>query len=206
MRPLAKVPKLGSRENHENEGGLMEALLAGTGIKAAQWPVVVFMLDDQRYALPLAQVKKSIRVVAITPLLEAPPIVLGIMDLGGAVIPVIDIRKRFGHPSRDIRLSDHLIVAATQRRTIAILVDESKGVVEISPQNYAPAEKILPGLKLVDGAMTLMDGLVLIHDLERLLSLDEETAIDRVLNDVGHIPASDNEFASTKLKALHRQP
>src|ERR1035438_10028435 len=42
-------------------------------------------------------------VVDITPLLEAPAIVLGIMDLGGVVIPVIDIRKRFGHPSHDIR-------------------------------------------------------------------------------------------------------
>jgi purine-binding chemotaxis protein CheW len=184
----------------------MEALLVGTGTRAAQWPAVVFTLDDQRYALPLAQVKRSIRVVAITPLLEAPAIVLGIMDLGGVVIPVIDIRKRFGHPSRDIRLSDHLIVAATERRTIALLVDEAKGVIEISPESYAPGEKILPGLNLVDGAISLMDGLVLIHDLERLLSLDEESAIDRVLNDATRVPVPARGVAPGKPKVSHPQP
>ena len=186
------------------EGGLMEALLVTTGTEAPQRSVVVFSLDDQRYALPLERVKRSIRVVAITPLPELPPIVLGIMDLGGLVIPVIDIRKRFGHPSRDIRLSDHLIVATTGRRTVALLVDQTKGVIEISPESYAPAEKILPGLNLVDGAISLMDGLVLIHNLERLLSLDEETAIDRVLNDVTRIPVLAGKVAPTKPKAGHR--
>jgi len=183
----------------------MEALLVGIGTEAAQRSVLVFSLDDQRYALPLARVKRAIRVVAITPLPELPPIVLGILDLGGVVIPVIDIRKRFGHPSRDVRLSDHLIVATTGRRTVALLVDKTKEVIEISPESYAPSGKILPGLELVDGAISLVDGLVLIHDLERLLSLDEETAIDRALNDVTGIPAPASQVAPTKPKAGHRQ-
>ena len=178
----------------------MEAPLMGTGIKAEQRQVVVFTLDDQRYALPLAHVKRSIRVVAITPLPEAPPIVLGIVDLGGVVIPVIDVRKRFGHPSRKIRLSDHLIVATTKKRTLALWVDETKGVIEISSETYAPVEKILPGLMLFDGTVSLMDGLVLIHDLERLLSLDEEVSLDRILNDPPHVLPTMAEVASPKSK------
>jgi purine-binding chemotaxis protein CheW len=145
-------------------------------------PLVVFSLDDQRYALALARVQRAVRVVAITPLPEAPAIVLGIIDLGGVVIPVIDIRKRFGHPPRDVRLSDHLVIAETGKRTVALLVDETKGVIEASPGSFAPAEEIVPGLGLVDGAMKLDDGLILIHDLERLLSLEEQTAIDRALS------------------------
>jgi purine-binding chemotaxis protein CheW len=151
------------------------------GLEATGRPLVVFSLDDQRYALALARVERSIRVVAITPLPEAPAIVLGIIDLGGVVIPVIDIRMRFNHPPRDVRLSDHLIVATTGKRTVALLVDETKGVIEVSPESYAPAGDILPRLDLVDGAMKLEDGLILIHDLERLLSLEEETAIDHAL-------------------------
>ncbi|MBI5510730.1 MAG: purine-binding chemotaxis protein CheW [Deltaproteobacteria bacterium] len=152
-----------------------------TRIASTPRPLVVFSLDDQRYALDLARVQRSIRVVAITPLPDAPPIVLGIMDLGGVVIPVIDIRKRLNHPPRDVRLSDHLIVAMTGKRTVALLVDETKGVIETAPGSYAPADEILPRIELVEGAMKLPDGLVLIHDLERLLSLEEETAIDRAL-------------------------
>jgi purine-binding chemotaxis protein CheW len=61
-------------------------------------------------------------------------------------------------------------------------VDETKGVTEVSPESYAPAGEILPRLELLDGAMKLEDGLILIHDLERLLSLEEEAAIDRALS------------------------
>ena len=72
----------------------MTARLVEARADATQRPLVVFSLDDQRYALPLARVHRCIRVVAITPLPEAPAIVLGIIDLGGAVIPVINIRRR----------------------------------------------------------------------------------------------------------------
>ena len=150
--------------------------------KATERPLVVFSLDDQRYALALTCVQRAISVVAITPLPDAPAIVLGIIDLGGVVIPVINIRKRFNHPPRDVRLSDHLIVATTGKRTVALLVDETKGVIEASPESYAPAGEILPGLELVDGAIKIEDGLILIHDLERLLSLEDERAIDRALS------------------------
>ena len=151
-------------------------------VEPTERPLVVFSLDDQRYALALACVQRSLRVVAITPLPQAPAIVLGIIDLGGVVIPVLNIRKRFNHPPRDLRLSDHLVVATTGKRTVALLVDETKGVIETSPETYAPAGEILPGLALVEGAVKLENGLILIHDLERLLSLEEETAIDRALS------------------------
>ena len=173
----------------------------------AERSLVVFSLDDQRYALALARVQRSIRVVAITPLPEAPAIVLGIFNLGGVVIPVVDIRKRFNHPPRDVRLSDHLIVATTGKRTVALLVDETKGVIEASPESYAPAGEIVPRLELLDGAIKLEDGLVLIHDLERLLSLDEETAIDRSLSATGGsvAPVPVGGVATTNPKAQRRR-
>jgi purine-binding chemotaxis protein CheW len=161
---------------------MMAAPLVETRAQATEQPLVVFSLDDQRYALALARVQRCIRVVAITPLPEAPAIVLGIVDLGGVVIPAINLRRRFNHPPRDVRLSDHLIVATTGKRTVALLVDETIGVIQASPESYAPASEILPRIELVDGAMKLEDGLILIHDLERLLSLEEETAIDRALS------------------------
>jgi purine-binding chemotaxis protein CheW len=160
----------------------MAAEPAEARVEAHGPDLVVFALDDQRYALALACVQRSIRVVAITLLPGAPAIVLGVIDLGGVVIPVIDVRSRFGHPPRDVRLSDHLLVATTRHRTVALLVDETTGVMEASPESLAPGGEILPGLELVAGAVKLEDGLVLIHDLERLLSLEEGTAIDRALD------------------------
>lgn len=143
--------------------------------------LVMFLLDGQRYALALDRVRRSIRAIAITPLPGAPAIVMGVIDLGGAVIPAIDIRQRFNLPSREIRLSDHFIIAETKRRIVVLAVDETKGVIEAPQGSFAAARDILPGLELFDGAVKLADGLVLIHDLDRLLSLEEETAIDRSL-------------------------
>jgi purine-binding chemotaxis protein CheW len=100
---------------------------AEAGREATHQPLVVFSLDDQRYALALARVQRCIRVVAIAKLPKAPAIVAGIIDLGGVVTPVVDLRQRFDHPPRAIRLSDHLIVATTETRTVALLVDETRG-------------------------------------------------------------------------------
>jgi purine-binding chemotaxis protein CheW len=141
----------------------MTVALMGTPVGTTERPLVVFSLDNQRYALALDRVQRAMRVVAITPLPKAPPIVLGIVDLGGVVIPVINVRQRFNHPPRDVRLSDHLIVAATGKRTVALLVDETNGVIGASPESLAPAAEILPTLELFDGAMKLEDGLILIH-------------------------------------------
>lgn len=147
--------------------------------------LVVFSVDGQRYALGLACVQRSLRVVAITPLPHAPPIVLGIVDLGGVVVPVIDTRKRFGRAPRELRLSDHLVVATTGKRWVALLVDETNGVIQALPESVAPAVEILPGVDLIDGAVKLPDGLVLIHDLGRLLALEEELELDRALVESG---------------------
>lgn len=143
--------------------------------------LVVFALDGQRYALPMACVRRVLRAVAVTPLVTAPAIVLGVVNLGGEVVPVIDMRRRCGHPAREVQLSNHLIVASTARRAVALLVDEALGVIAPPPGDIAAAGEILPDLGLLAGAIKLEDGLVLITDLGRLLSLDEEAAIDVAL-------------------------
>jgi purine-binding chemotaxis protein CheW len=172
----------------------------GTRAESTNQPLVVFSLDGQRYALPLGRVQRSIRAVAITPLPEAPAIVMGIVDLGGTVIPVVNIRKRFNHPPRPVRLSDHLVVATTGKRTVALLVDETTGVIDVSPETFVPAGQILPGIDLVNGAVKLESGLVLIHDLDRLLSLEDEMAIDGALGAVAgsNAPVTGGADASEK--------
>ena len=76
--------------------------------------LVVFTMDEQRYALQLAAVERVVRMVEVTPLPQAPQIVLGVINAQGRIIPVVDIRRRFRLPARDIRLSDHLLIAVRQ--------------------------------------------------------------------------------------------
>lgn len=149
--------------------------------EAAGRSLVVFSLDGRRYALALACVRRCLRVVALTPLPGAPDLVLGVFDLAGQLLPVVDIRRRFGLAPRDPSLSDHLVVATTGRRTVALLVDETSGVIDAPPEAVVPAGEILSRLELFEGAVKTEDGLVLIHDLGRLLGLEDEAEIDRAL-------------------------
>ncbi len=143
--------------------------------------LVVFSLDEQSYALYLSAVKRIIRAIEITPLPKAPEIVHGIVNIQGEIIPVINIRRRFRIPEREISLTDKLIIAKTQRRTIALIADLVSGVIERSEEDLIVAEKILPGIEYVEGVAKLEDGITLIHNINKFLSLDEEKALEERL-------------------------
>lgn len=143
--------------------------------------LIVFTLGDQRYALALPAADRVVRMVAITPLPKAPDIVLGVVNFQGQVIPVINVRRRFGLPERELALTDQLLVAHTARRPVALVADAVLDVIAYAGQSHISTENILPGLEYVDGVVKLTDGLILIHDLDKFLSLEEEDALDRVL-------------------------
>ena len=143
--------------------------------------LVVFTLDDRRYALHLSAVDRAVRIADITPLPRAPDIVLGVVNVQGRVIPVVNVRKRFRLPEREIALTDQLIIAHTARRPVALVADGMTGVIEYLEADLVGAESVLPGVEYLEGVAKLKDGLVLIHNLDRFLSLDEERSLDRAM-------------------------
>lgn len=144
--------------------------------------LIVFNLDAQRYALHLAAVERLARAVLVTPLPGAPPIVAGVINARGHIVPVVDIRTRFGLASRPETLSDSLILARTHTRMVALAADSVEGLLEIPERTIAGTEAILPNVPYLNGVVKLEDGLVLIHDLASFLSLDEEQALDTAMS------------------------
>jgi purine-binding chemotaxis protein CheW len=143
---------------------------------------VVFGLDGQRYALPLAAVRRIVRAAEVTPLPGAPAIVLGAIDVEGSVIPVLDIRRRFLLPERELSPADQFLIASTVRRAVALVIDEAHGVIEREQSAIIGSDRITPGLEQFKGVVQLEDGLVLIHDLEKFLSLDEARVLDEAMD------------------------
>ena len=134
----------------------------------------VFGLEDQRYALSLATVLKVIRAVELTSLPEAPENLLGLINLGGEIIPVLDMRKRFHLPNREIDLNDRIIICKGSARTIAFVADMVEGVVEFASEEVDEAVHILPKMEdYIEGVGKLNDDTVLIYDLDRLFSIEE---------------------------------
>ena len=140
--------------------------------------IAVFRLDAQRYALDLSVVERIVPIVEFAPLPSAPDVVAGVVNVGGLIVPVLNIRQRLQLPGREIALSDLLIIANTSKRTVAIVVDTVLGILEIREDDVTPANAVLPGIEYVEGVLKLPDGIVLIHDLDTFLSLEEEETLE----------------------------
>ncbi|HLQ26558.1 MAG TPA: chemotaxis protein CheW [Acidiferrobacterales bacterium] len=143
--------------------------------------VVVFTLEGQRIGLPLGTVERAVRVVDVTPLPKAPQIVRGLINVQGRIVPVVNTRKRFGIPEREVALSDQFLIAHTSTRTVAMWVDTVTGVVECNERDFVTAEAIVPGMEYVKGIVKLADGMILVHDLDTFLSLEEQQSLDQAI-------------------------
>lgn len=142
---------------------------------------VLFSLDAGRFALDLDVVERVVPALEVTPLPNAPDIVLGVFNLQGRIIPVMNTRRRLGRPEREMAISDHLIVAKAAGRSVALLVDDTTGMIERASHEIVRADAILPDLPQVSGVIRFPDGIVLIHDLGRFLSLEEARKLDAVM-------------------------
>lgn len=147
--------------------------------------LLVFTLDGQYYALRLDAVERVVRAVEITPLPDAPEIVRGIINVQGRIVPVIGLRKCFHLPEREIRLSDQFVISSASQRAVAFVVDAVHGVVRCPMEAVVPVAEILHETGAIEGVMKLVDGMVLIPDIDKVLSPDEEARLDQGLTEFG---------------------
>lgn len=143
--------------------------------------LVVFVLGQQRFAVSVAHVLRVVAVAQWTPVAGAPDVVLGILDFHGEVIPVLDPGQRLAGSSQTVSLADQLVIVRTHRRTMALLVNETLGVIERDASAVCPLAPMELDSGRFEGATTLDEGLVLIHDIEKFLSPHEARALEQAL-------------------------
>lgn len=143
--------------------------------------LLTFKISEQQYALSLASVQQVVRIVEVTPLPKSPAAVLGVIDLHGRIIPVLNVRRRFGLAENEPSLNDQFIIADTSTRTVALMVNSVTGVIEKPQEEIARAEDIVPGTEYVEGIAEFEDGILFIHDLNSFLSYTEETQLQDLL-------------------------
>ena len=153
-----------------------ELMNMGTGMKTAD-RYLVFTLDERQIALPLSSVDRVLRAVEMTPLPEAPEVALGVINVQGRIVPVLSIRRHFGLPESELRLSDRFVIAHTSSGRIALLVDDVLGVIAPRGTEITAAQDILTGLRNLDGVVKSPEQLIVVHDLDRVLSREEESML-----------------------------
>ena len=140
--------------------------------------LLTFELGSLPCALPTRVLVEVARAVAITPLPKAPPIIEGLVNLRGAIVPVLDVRRRFGLEPRALTPDQHFLIAWSGPRVVALRVDRALDLVAVDEHAIDSAARAAPGAEHVAGIARLPDGLLVIYDLETLLGLEEGREVD----------------------------
>lgn len=138
-----------------------------------QW--VTYRLGDETYGINVMQVQEVLRHTEIAPVPGAPEYVLGIINLRGNVVTVIDTRARFGLPPNDITDNTRIVIIESDEQVVGILVDSVAEVVYLrsSEIDSAPNVGTEESAKFIQGVSNRDGELLILVDLNKLLS-DEE--------------------------------
>lgn len=138
-----------------------------------QW--VTFKLDNETYGINVMQVQEVLRYTEIAPVPGAPDYVVGIINLRGNVVTVIDTRSRFGLMPAEVTENSRIVVIEADKQVIGILVDAVAEVVYLKTSEIDTAPNVgnEESAKFIQGVCNRDDELLILIDLNKLLSDDE---------------------------------
>jgi purine-binding chemotaxis protein CheW len=136
---------------------------------------VTFRLADETYAVNVMQVQEVLRLSEIAPVPGAPNYVLGIINLRGNVVTVIDARLRLGLAPKEPDDSTRIVIIEANGQVVGVLVDSVAEVIDLSSDEIEPAPNVGndESSKYIQGVASREGDLTIVIDVNRLLSEDE---------------------------------
>jgi purine-binding chemotaxis protein CheW len=140
----------------------MDGLAAREHGRVAGGKFLTFGVADEEYGVPIHTVQEIVGALAVTPLPDAPPHVLGVVNLRGAVIPVLDMGARLGHRGHD-RTEGVIVVVNLGRQRVGLSVDRvcevtqiDRAMIEVPPALGADASPLILGLAKTEGRVRVL--------------------------------------------------
>ena len=142
--------------------------------------LVVFQLGAELYGVEISRVHEIIRLQSVTRVPRAPAFVEGVINLRGKVIPVVDLRRRFGLPTADHTRASRIVVVELGDQVVGIVVDGVSEVLRVSTSTVEPPSPVVAGIdsEYLHGIAKLADRLVILLDLDRILAREERRSLD----------------------------
>jgi purine-binding chemotaxis protein CheW len=159
--------------------------MATNSVKNADDPMlqwVTFRLDGEIYGINVMQVQEVLRYTEVAPVPGAPAYVLGIINLRGNVVTVIDTRNRFGLPSTEVTDQTRIVVIEAEGHVVGILVDAVAEVVYLRQSEIESAPNVGndDSAKFIQGVCNKNNELLILVELAKLLTDQEWSDIDEV--------------------------
>jgi purine-binding chemotaxis protein CheW len=144
--------------------------------------IVVFELSSELYGVSISSVESIIKMQTITKMPHAPKFVEGVTNLRGKVLPVIDLRKRFGLAETASTRNSRIIVISVNGMEVGMVVDGVSEVLTIQDENIEPTPMITSTLdsSFITGIAKIDQRLIILLDLGKVLSTQEQETVTRV--------------------------
>jgi purine-binding chemotaxis protein CheW len=148
-----------------------------------QLQLVTFEVGKEEFAVDILTVQEINRMLQITHVPQSPPDVEGVINLRGRIIPVVDLRKRFGMPAVEHNSESRIIVVEVSGRVIGFVVDRVHEVLRIDSSIVDPAPEMASAehSEYIMGVGKLQDRLLILLDLEKLFGNAELKQIDQTV-------------------------
>lgn len=140
---------------------------------------VIFAVAEKNYGSGVEQVREVIRMRRITPVPDVASYVEGVISLRGKVLPVINLRKKLGHPAQE-NAANRIIITKIGDHWTGIIVDQVRDVVSFGDADITPPDEMFRSARYVTGIARWKDSLVLLVDLSGLLMGDEASGLRKV--------------------------
>ncbi len=144
--------------------------------------VVGFRIGRETFGLPISMVREIVRVPEITSVPNAPDYIEGVINLRGRIIPVVDLRKRFGKKSFEPDKKNRIVVVELESRAIGLIVNSASEVLRIPPSEIEEPHNVFKEgeLNYITGVGKLNGRLVILLDLSKILQRGELSRLDEV--------------------------
>lgn len=143
--------------------------------------LVTFEVGSEEFAIPILSVQEINRMMEITRVPQSPRFVEGVINLRGKIIPVVDLRQRFGMPSTERNGDNRIIVVEVSGRVIGFTVDRVNEVLRIDSSIVEPAPAMVASLDsdYVQGVGKLPDRLLILLELGNLFRGEDLESIEK---------------------------
>ena len=141
--------------------------------------IVTFRVGEEEFSVSILKVQEIIRMSEITKVPRSPDFVEGVINLRGKVIPVIDLRKRFGLEATERNNDTRTIVVDCEGKVVGLIVDSVTEVLRLSSSTVEPPPDIVGGVdsEYISGVGKLEDRLVILLNIDKVLSMNEKSLL-----------------------------
>jgi purine-binding chemotaxis protein CheW len=153
--------------------------------------VVGFRIGRETFGLPISIVREIVRVPEITAVPNAPDYIEGVINLRGRIIPIVDLRKRFGDKTFEPSKKNRIVVVELETRAIGLIVNSASEVLRIPPSEIEEPHNVFKEgeLSYITGVGKLKGRLVILLDLARILQRGELESLEEISEATAAVPA-----------------